>query len=59
MHAGAMGQTHSTIDGSLPTRSAKWHCKRFTLELPEARNAMPMSEPVMEALRSCAWYRRD
>jgi antitoxin MazE len=52
MHAGAMGQTHSTIDGSLSIRLAKWHRKGFTLELTEARNAMPMSEPVMEALRS-------
>ena len=47
-----MGQTHSTIDGSLSIRLAKWHRKGFTLELTEARNAMPMSEPVMEALRS-------
>ena len=45
-----------TVDGSLSIRPAQWNRKAFALKLAEARSAMPMSEPVMEELRSGARY---
>ncbi len=56
LREGAIVEAQLTVDGSLSIRPALWNRKAFALELNEARNAMPMSEPVMEGLRSGARY---
>ena len=56
LREGATVEAHLTVDGALSIRPAQWDRKAFALELSEARNAMPMSAPVMEELRSCARY---
>lgn len=56
LHDGATVEAQLTVDGSLSIRPAKWDRKAFALELAEARSAMPMSESVMEELRSGARY---
>jgi antitoxin MazE len=56
LREGATVEAQLTVDGSLSIRPAQWDRKVFALELTEARNAMPMSEPVMEELRSGARY---
>jgi antitoxin MazE len=56
LREGAIVEAQLTVDGSLSIRPAQWNRKAFALELTEARNAMPMSEPVMEELRSGARY---
>ena len=56
LREGATVEAHLTVDGSLSIRAAQWNRKAFALELTEARSAMPMSEPVMEDLRSGARY---
>jgi antitoxin MazE len=53
---GTTVQAQITVDGSLSIRPAQWDRKAFALELNEARNAMPMSESVMDELRSGARY---
>ena len=47
---------HITVDGSLSIRLAQWDRRAFALELNEARSTMPLSESVMEELRSGARY---
>lgn len=42
--------------GSLSIRMAPWDRRAFALELNEARGTMPMSDSVMEELRSGARY---
>jgi antitoxin MazE len=56
LREGATVEAQLTVDGSLSIRPAQWSRKAFALELAEARNAMPMSEPVMEELLSGARY---
>jgi antitoxin MazE len=56
LREGATVEAQLTVDGSLSIRPAPWNRKAFTLELDEARTAMPMSEPVMEELRGGARY---
>ena len=56
LREGATVQAQLNVDGSLSIRPAQWNRKAFALELTEARSAMPMSAPVMEALRSAARY---
>jgi antitoxin MazE len=53
---GAVVEAQLTVDGGLSIRPAKWSRLAFALELNEARSAMPISEPVMEELRSGARY---
>ncbi len=53
---GTTVQAQITVDGSLSIRPAQWDRKAFALELDEARNTMPMSESVMDELRSGARY---
>ena len=45
-----------TVDGSLSIRPVQRNRKAFALELNESRSTMPMSEPVMQELRSGARY---
>lgn len=56
LREGATVEVQLTVDGSLSIRPAQWNRKAFALELTEARSAMPMSDPVMEELRSSARY---
>ncbi len=56
LREGSTVEAQLTVDGSLCIRPAQWNRKAFALELTEARSAMPMSEPVMEELRSGARY---
>ncbi|NDG38845.1 MAG: AbrB/MazE/SpoVT family DNA-binding domain-containing protein [Betaproteobacteria bacterium] len=56
LREGATVEALLTVDGSLSIRPAQWSRKAFALKLAEARSAMPMSEPVMEELRSGARY---
>lgn len=53
---GTTVQAQITVDGTLSIRPAQWDRKAFALELDEARNAMPMSESVMDELRNGARY---
>ena len=56
LREGATVEAQFSVDGSLSIRPAQWNRKAFALELTEARSSMPMSEPVMEELRSGARY---
>ena len=56
LREGTTVEAQLTVDGSLSIRPAHWNRKAFALELTQARSAMPMSEPVMEELRSGARY---
>jgi antitoxin MazE len=56
LHEGATVEAQITVDGSLSIRPAQWDRKAFALELTEARSTMPISESVMDELRSGARY---
>jgi antitoxin MazE len=56
LREGSTVDAQLNVDGTLSIRPAQWNRKAFALELFEARNAMPMTESVMEALRSRARY---
>lgn len=56
LREGATVEAHLTVDGTLAIRPTQWNRKAFALELTEARDAMPMSAPVMEEVRSGARY---
>ena len=56
LREGATVEAQLTVDGTLSIRPAQWDRKAFVRELNEARNAMPVSEPVMEEVRSAARY---
>lgn len=51
LREGVTVEAQFSVDGSLSIRPAQWDRKAFAQELAEARNAMPMSKPVMEELR--------
>lgn len=51
---GATVEAQLTVDSRLSTRPAQWDRKAFAQKLAETRNAMPVTEPVIEALRSGA-----
>ena len=56
LREGATVEAQLTVDGSLSIRPAQWSRKAFALELAEAQGALPMSESVMEELRSGTRY---
>jgi antitoxin MazE len=56
LREGVTVEAQLTMDGSLSIRPAQWDRTAFALELTEARSTMPMSESVMEDLRSGARY---
>jgi antitoxin MazE len=56
LREGATVEAQLTVDGALSIRPALWNRKAFALELTELRGAMPMSESVMQELRSGARY---
>jgi antitoxin MazE len=45
-----------TADGALTIRPANWSRRAFAAELAEARDALPMSEAVVERMREGARY---
>lgn len=49
-------QANLTVDGAISIRAAKWDRKAFAQELESTREAMPMTESVMEELRHGARY---
>jgi antitoxin MazE len=59
-HLGVRGgdqvQARLAADGSLTIRLADWNRRAFAAELAQAREAMPMGQPVIEALRDSARY---
>ena len=56
LREGATVDAQLTVDGALSIRPAQWSRKAFALELTDARNSMPMSESVMEEVRSGARF---
>ena len=49
-------QANLTIDGGISIRAAKWDRGAFAEELERMREAMPMTEPVVEGMRREARY---
>ena len=56
MREGATVDVRLAVDGTLCIRPTQWSRKAFAAELTEARNAMPMGQPVMDEVRSAARY---
>jgi antitoxin MazE len=56
LREGATVQAQISIDGTLSIRPAQWNRRAFANELTEVRNAMPISESVMQEVRSGARY---
>lgn len=56
LREGATVQAHLTIDGTLSIRPAQWNRTEFAIELTEVRSAMPISESVIQQVRSGARY---
>lgn len=56
LREGATVEAQITVDGNLSIRPVQWDRKAFALELNESRSTMPMSEPVMQELRSGGRY---
>lgn len=56
LREGATVEARIAVDGSLSIRPSQWDRQSFARELHEARNSMPMSEPVMEEVRRGARY---
>jgi antitoxin MazE len=56
LREGATVEAQVTVNGTLSIRPAQWDRKAFALELNDARGTMPMSESVMEEVRSGARY---
>lgn len=49
-------QANLTVDGGISIRVAKWDRNVFAQELESTREAMPMTESVIEELRHGARY---
>jgi antitoxin MazE len=49
-------QAQLTADGALTIRPAGWSRRAFATELAQAREALPMSRPVVGELRGHARY---
>ena len=56
LREGSTVQAQLTVDGSLSICPSTWNRKAFAQELAEAADTMPMSESVLEELRSKARY---
>jgi antitoxin MazE len=56
LREGATVQAQISIDGTLSIRPAHWNRRAFANELTEVRSAMPISESVMQEVRSGARY---
>jgi antitoxin MazE len=49
-------QANLTVDGGISIRATRWDRSAFAHELESTREAMPMTESVMEELRQGARY---
>ncbi|MGV2290657.1 AbrB/MazE/SpoVT family DNA-binding domain-containing protein [Trinickia sp. YCB016] len=49
-------QANLTVDGGISIRAAKWDRKAFAQDLESTREAMPITESVMDELRHGARY---
>lgn len=56
LREGATVEAQLTVDGTLSIRPAQWDRKAFAAELALAREAMPMSAPVIDQVRGDARY---
>ncbi len=56
LRVGATVEAQLTVHGAWSIRPPQWDRKAFAIELTESRSAMPMSEPVIQELRSRARY---
>jgi antitoxin MazE len=56
INEGDQVQLNPTTDGGISVHAAKWGRKAFVHSLEATREAMPMTESVMEALRSGSRY---
>ncbi len=56
LREGATVQAQLGIDGTLSIRPAQWNRRAIANELTEVRNAVPISESVMQEVRSGARY---
>lgn len=56
LREGAIVEAQLGVDGTLSIRPPHWNRKAFALELADARSAMPVTDSVMQELRSGARY---
>jgi antitoxin MazE len=49
-------QAQLTVDGALTLRPPAWSRRAFAAELAEAREALPVGQPVIEEVRGNARY---
>jgi antitoxin MazE len=56
LREGATVEAQLTVDGALSIRPAQWNRKAFAVKLTALRSAMPMTDSVMQELRSAARY---
>ena len=56
LREGATAEAQLTIDGTLSIRPAQWNRKAFAIELTEVRSVMPVSESVIQQVRSGSRY---
>lgn len=49
-------QANLTIDGGICLRASKWDRQAFAQELAKTRDSMPVTDSVMDELRSGARY---
>jgi antitoxin MazE len=54
--AGDQVQASMTVDGGIGIRAAKWDRNAFAQELESMREAMPMTDSVIEELRQGVRY---
>jgi antitoxin MazE len=56
LREGSHVKAQLTASGALTLQPADWSRRSFAAELAEAREALPMGQPVVEALRREARY---
>ncbi|CAN0622896.1 antitoxin MazE [Burkholderia multivorans] len=56
LKAGDHVQANLTVDGGISIRATKWNRNAFAQKLESMREAMPMTESVMEELRHGTRY---
>lgn len=56
LHEGATVEAQLSVDGTLSIRPTHWNRKAFALELAEGRGAMPVTDSVMQEMRSVERY---
>ena len=56
LREGSTVEAQLTIDGGLSIRPAQWDRNTFALELADARKSQPLSESVIDQLRTTTRY---